>query len=139
MNSLEARRIYGCRVLEHVDDAVRVLMSLELAFDDQSCLTLGCAADGRSLRADPQPMGWSAVPERGHIEIHSSHEVCGILRPGAMLTEERLLVDVGQHTIGVALATRHDALYVFNWCGVLRCARDMPCELSAVLEGPPPT
>ena len=139
MNSLEARRIYGCRVLEHVDDAVRALVSLELAFDDQSCLTLGCAADGRSLRADPQPLGWSAVPERGHIEIHSSHEVCGILRPGSMLTEERLLVDVGQHTIGVALATRHDAVYVFNWCGALRCARDMPRELSAVLEGQPPT
>ena len=139
MNSLEARRIGGCRVQEHVDDAIRVLVSLELAFEDKSCLTLGCAADGRSLRAQPQPMGWSEVPDRGHIEIHSRHEVCGILRPGTMLTEERLLVDFGHHTIGVALATRDAALYVFNWCGVLRCARDMPLELTAVLAAPPPT
>lgn len=138
MNSLDARRICGCRVEEQVDENGRVLVSVELAFHDASWLTLSCAVDGLSLQAEPQPIRRSAAAEGGHIEIHSRHRLCQVLRPGTTLLQERLLVDAHQRTIGVALATQHDDLYVFTWCGELQFARDLPRELSALL-GPQPT
>lgn len=134
MNSLEAQVIRGSRVQEHVEDDVRALLGLELCFDDGSWLTLRCAVDGLSLKVDPQPMRWIDVPERGHIEVHGHHQLCQVLRPGTMLTREHPLLDAGQHTVGVALATQHDDIYVFNCCGDLHFARELPPEISPTLS-----
>ena len=139
MSSLEAQVIRGCRVQEHVDEDVRTLLGVEVAFYDASWLTLGCAADGLSLRADPQPMHWVGMPEHGHIEVHCRHELCRILGPGTTLAQERPLVGADQHTIGLAFATYDDDIYVFNWCGELRFARNLPPEISAMLSPQPPT
>jgi hypothetical protein len=130
MNSLHAQVIRGSRVQEHVEDDVRALLGLELCFDDGSWLTLRCAGDGLSLTVEPQPMRWIDVPEHGHIEVHGRHQLCQVLRPGAMLTREHPLLDAGQHTVGVALATQHDDIYVFACCGDLHFARELPPEIS---------
>jgi len=129
MNSLQAQVIRGSRVQEHVEDDVRTLLGLELCFDDGSWLTLRCAVDGLSLEVEPQPMRWIDVPERGHIEVHGHHQLCRVLRPGTMLTREQPLLGAGQHTVGVALATQQDDIYVFNWCGGLHFARELPPEI----------
>ena len=128
MNSLDARVIRGCRVHEHVVDDVRALAFVELAFYDESWLTLGCASDGQWLHIAPRQLRWADDPQRGNFDVHSRHAVCVLLRPGATLVEERPIADAEQHTIGVALATQHDHVYVFNRGSELQYAHEPPPE-----------
>ena len=139
MSSLEAQTIRGCRVQELVDDDVRTLLCVEIAFGDGSWLTLGCAADGVSLQADPQPLRWLDVPERGLIEIHSHHPLCELLQPERTITQERPLMGAGETIIGMALQTFDDLpVYVFNWCGELHYASDLPPDIAAMIGAQPP-
>lgn len=139
MSSLEARVIRGCRIQERVEDDVRTLLCVEIAFADTSWLTLGCAADGVALQIDPLAMQWIGIPEHGHIEIHSRHPLCDVLRPGATITQERALVGADEIVIGLALATCEDGhVYVFNWCGELHFARDLPPDIAAMIGELPP-
>lgn len=84
-------------------------------------------------------MHWIGIPERGHIEIHSRHELCHVLGPGTTLAQECPLVGADQHTIGLAFAAHDDDIYVFNWYGELHFARNLPPEISAMLSPQPLT
>jgi hypothetical protein len=138
MSSLEARAIRGCRVQELVDEDVRRLLSVELAFGDGSWLTLGCGADGVSLQADAQPMRWGESPERGHVEVHSRHALCELLRPGRTIAAERPLVGAGEVVLGIALETCDDVqVYVFNWYGDLHYARELAPEIAQMIDPQP--